>query len=136
MSQSDRAPDEREVLEAQTRRNLEGMELEQAGRPELAIERYEQNVAEGFEGDFPYGRLVAWYERAGKWDEATRVLERAIEVFKTSKRRTPADRRATLQAFRGRLRLVRQAGRRAATTVGSRKSRVLPMDPGPPAGGP
>ena len=132
---TDRAPSEREVLEAQTRRNLDGMELERAGRPDLAVELYEQNVAEGFEGDFPYGRLVAWYERAGRLDEARRVLERAIEVFKASKRRTPADRRSTLQAFRGRLRLVQKAAREADKAAGQgRKSKVLPMNPGPPSG--
>lgn len=127
---------EREVLEAQTRRNLDGMELERAGRPDLARELYEQNVADGFEGDFPYGRLVAMYERAGRLDEARRVLERAIEVFRASKRRTPADRRATVQAFRGRLRLVQKAARQADKPVNQRKSKALPMQQAQPPGAP
>ena len=130
------APGEREVLEVQTRRNLEGMGLEQAGRSELAIELYEQNVAEGFEGDFPYGRLVASYERAGRWYEAIRVLERGIEVFKVSKRRTPADRRATLQAFRGRLRSVRKAARQAEKTAKERKAKAIPTHSGSASSGP
>lgn len=100
---------ERERLLAQTNRNLEGLGLEQAGRLAEALALYELNVAEGFEGDFPYGRLVAAYERRGELERAVEVLERAIEVFGASRRRTPADRRATLQAFKGRLRLVRKA---------------------------
>ncbi len=55
--------DERERLERLTARNLQGLELERAGRIAEAIELYEQNIAEGFEGDWPYGRLVAIYER-------------------------------------------------------------------------
>ncbi len=99
----------RDTLEQQTRRNLDGMELEQRGRPDLAVELYERNVAEGFEGDWPYGRLVAYYEREGRLEEAERVLERAIEVFKGSKRRSAEERRQMLRAFRGRLRLVQKA---------------------------
>jgi tetratricopeptide (TPR) repeat protein len=79
---------DRETLELQTRRNLDGMDLEREGRVDEAIALYEQNVAEGFEGDWPYGRLVAYYERVDRLDEAERVLNRAIEVFKGSKRRT------------------------------------------------
>jgi hypothetical protein len=103
--------DERERLTQQTSRNLEGMELERAGRTDEALALYEQNVAEGFEGDWPYGRLVAIHEKRGELERAAAVLERGIEVFKASKRRTPGDRRATIQAFRGRLRLVKQAMR-------------------------
>lgn len=104
--------EDRDTLAEQTRRNLDGMELERGGRLDLAIELYEQNLEDGFEGDWPYGRLVAFYEREGRLDEAERVLNRAIEVFKASKRRSAEDRRATLQAFRGRLRLVKQAAKR------------------------
>jgi tetratricopeptide (TPR) repeat protein len=101
--------DERERLARQTARNLQGLELERAGRSPEALALYEENVAEGFEGDWPYGRLVAAYERDGDLAAAERVLERAIEVFSASRRRTPADRRATVRAFKGRLRLVKRA---------------------------
>lgn len=90
------------------------MQLERQGQIALAVELYERSITEGFEGDWPYGRLVAYYERQQRWGEAERVLERAIEVFKASKRRTPEDRRATLKAFRGRLRLVQKAAQSAA----------------------
>jgi tetratricopeptide (TPR) repeat protein len=101
--------DERERLEAQTGRNLEGMELERAGRLDDAVALYRQNVDEGFEGDWPYGRLVAIHERQGELERAAEVLERAIEVFGASKRRTAADRRATVRVFKNRLRLVNKA---------------------------
>jgi hypothetical protein len=109
---------ERAALEGQTRRNLDGMEHERAGRIDLAVELYERNVAEGFEGDWPYGRLVAHYERVGRLNDAARVLERAIDVFGKTKRRAPADRRAALRAFRGRLRLVQKAQRDRAKLAG------------------
>jgi tetratricopeptide (TPR) repeat protein len=100
--------DERERQTEQTARNLEGLELERAGRLEEALALYERNVAEGFEGDWPYGRLVAALEKRGELERAVAVLERAIEVFSDSRRRTPADRRATVRAFKGRLRLVQR----------------------------
>jgi tetratricopeptide (TPR) repeat protein len=94
---------ERELLEAQTSRNLRGMDLEREGRLEDAVALYEQNVAEGFEGDWPYGRLVAIHERQGDLERAVAVLERAIEVFGAGTRRTAADRRATVRVFKNRL---------------------------------
>ena len=105
---------DRAQQEEQTRRNVDGMELERNGRLDLALELYEQNVAEGFEGDWPYGRLVAYYEKLGRYDEAERVLNRAIEVFKASKKRSAEDRRATVQVFRNRLRLVKSSAKEAA----------------------
>ena len=106
--------DDRPQQEEQTRRNIDGMELERNGRLDLALELYEQNVEEGFEGDWPYGRLVAYYEKIGRYDEAERVLTRAIDVFKASKKRSAADRRATVQVFRNRLRLVKKSAKEAA----------------------
>jgi tetratricopeptide (TPR) repeat protein len=98
--------EDRWLLEAQTARNLEAFEAERSGRLEDAIALYERNIAEGFPGDLPYGRLVAIYERRSDLDAAARVLRRAIAVFESSTRRTPRDRRATLQVFQRRLRLV------------------------------
>ena len=100
--------EDRWLLEAQTARNLEALSAEHEGRLEDAIALYERNAAEGFPGDLPYGRLVAIYERRGALDEAKRVLLRAIEVLEATSRRTPQDRRATLRAFKNRLKLVRK----------------------------
>ena len=101
--------EERERLAAQTARNLEGLELERAGRVDEAVVLYQQNLAEGFEGDWPYGRLVAILERRGELEAAVAVLERGVEVLTASGRRTPKDRRATIGAFKGRLRLIKKA---------------------------
>lgn len=107
--------EERWLLEAHTARNLEGLAAEQAGDVDGAIGLYERNVAEGFVGDLPYGRLVAIYEKRGALSEAERVLRRAIEVFEGSSRRTPQDRRTTLRAFKNRLKLVLKAQSRRAS---------------------
>jgi tetratricopeptide (TPR) repeat protein len=95
--------EERWLLEAQTARNLEAMAAEQAGQIDEAIALYERNAAEGFAGELPYGRLVALYERRAAFDQAERVLRRAIEVFEASTRRTAQDRRATIRVFKNRL---------------------------------
>ena len=99
--------EDRWLLEAQTARNLEAMVAEQAGELDTAIALYERNVLEGFEGDLPYGRLVAIYERRGAFDEAELVRLRAISVFQAGQRRTAADRRATVRVFKNRLRQLR-----------------------------
>ena len=101
--------DERQRLSEQTARNLEGLGLEREGRVDEAVARYQRNADEGFEGDWPYGRLVAIFERRGELERAAEILQRAIEVFSTSTRRTAQDRRGTLRAFKGRLKLVNKA---------------------------
>jgi tetratricopeptide (TPR) repeat protein len=103
--------EDRWLLEAQTARNLAGLAAEQAGQLDAAIALYERNVAEGFSGDLPYGRLVALYERQGLFDEAERILRRAIDVFTSSTRRTLQDRRATLRVFKNRLALLEKKRR-------------------------
>jgi tetratricopeptide (TPR) repeat protein len=107
--------EERWLLEAQTARNLEGLTAEQSGDVELAIALYERNVAEGFPGDLPYGRLVALYERRGALDEAERVLRRGIEVLEGSRRRSLQDRRATIRVFKNRLKQVLARQRTSAS---------------------
>jgi tetratricopeptide (TPR) repeat protein len=106
---------ERLLLEEQTRRNLEGMQLESAGRTDLAIEQYERNVAERFPGDWPYSRLVSIYERQGAYDEAERVLRRAIDVTREDRRKPAADRRSLLHGLQGRLRLLKKTAQAART---------------------
>jgi hypothetical protein len=122
--------DERQLLEVQTRRNLDAIELEAAGRTEEALALYEQNVAEGFVGDWPYSRLVAVYERAREYDEALRVLARAIDVTKADRRRPAADRRSVLQALQGRLRVLKktaQHAKRAGGTGGAGPRSFVPL---------
>jgi len=113
---------ERLLLEAQTRRNLDGMEHEEAGRTDLALALYEQNVAEGSPGDWPYSRLVSAYERQGAYEEAERVLRRAIEVTKGDRRKPAADRRSLLQGLRGRLRVLKKTAQAARSRARSGKT--------------
>jgi tetratricopeptide (TPR) repeat protein len=122
--------EERALLEEQTKRNLDGMELESAGRIDLAIELYEQNVEEGFPGDWPYSRLVSAYERQGVYDQAERVLRRAIEVTRADRRKPAGDRRTVLQGLQGRLRLLKksaQAARDRAKNGGPKGSTFVPL---------
>lgn len=122
--------EERAALETQTRRNLDGMELEQAGQVAEAIALYEQNVAEGFTGDWPCGRLVSIYERRGAYDEAERILRRAIEVTRADRRKPASDRRSLLQGLQGRLRLLKktaQVARQKAKAGAARGHSFVPL---------
>lgn len=122
--------EERALLEEQTRRNLDGMELEAAGRMNLAIALYEQNVGEGFAGDWPYSRLVLVYERQGAYDLAERVLRRAIDVTKADRRRPASDRRGVLDGLRGRLRVLKksaQAAKKAGTDAARKGHSFVPL---------
>jgi tetratricopeptide (TPR) repeat protein len=122
--------DERAMLEAQTRRNLDGIDLEQAGQIDEAVALYEQNVADGFSGDWPYSRLVSIYERGGRYDEAERVVRRAIEVTRADRRKPAPDRRTLIQGLQGRLRLLKktaQAARQKAKDEAPRGHSFLPL---------
>jgi hypothetical protein len=110
--------EDRHQLEQQTRRNLDGMEHEAAGRFDLAVELYEQNVAERFAGDWPYSRLVSFYERQGAYDQAERVLRRAVDVARADRRRPAGDRRALVEGLQGRLRLLKKTARAARNAPG------------------
>lgn len=114
------ALDARWRREEQTARNVAGLEAERDGRWQEAAALYERNVTEGFEGDWPYGRLVAAYERQAAFADAERVLERAIEVFQAGVLRTARDRRGLVAAFKRRLALVRRQ-RRSAERAGQRQ---------------
>ena len=71
-------------------RNLQGIEFEKEGYIDNAIEFYELNIKEGFDGSHPYDRLAIIYRKRKQYTEEVRVLQRGIEVFsrlqKTSKR--------------------------------------------------
>jgi tetratricopeptide (TPR) repeat protein len=122
--------DERALLEEQTQRNIDGMELESAGRMDLAIELYEQNVEEGFAGDWPYSRLVSVYERQGEYEQAERILRRAIEVTKADRRRPAGDRKTVVQGLMGRLRVLKKTAQAAKKAGDARRGHTfvpLPM---------
>ena len=69
------------LFNRQVDRNLKGNALEKSGKIDKAIQLYEANIAEDFEGNFPYDRLAIIYKKRNWIDDEIRVLKRGIEVF-------------------------------------------------------
>lgn len=65
------------ILEIFSGRNLEGIKLEKAGKTDKAIDLYEKNIEEEFDGSFPYERLAILYKRKGLFDDELRILNKA-----------------------------------------------------------
>lgn len=65
----------------QVDRNLKGAELEKQGKVDEAIELYELNVEEGFDGNHPYDSLANIYHKRKQYEDEIRVLEKGIKVF-------------------------------------------------------
>jgi tetratricopeptide (TPR) repeat protein len=63
-------------------RNKLGSSLEKEGSIDNAIELYELNINDNFEGNFPYDRLAIIYRKSRKYTDEIRVLNKAICVFK------------------------------------------------------
>ncbi|WP_077624972.1 tetratricopeptide repeat protein [Sediminibacillus massiliensis] len=88
-------------------RNLQGQKLEKEGYVDNAIEFYEKNVEERFEGSFPYNRLAVIYRRRKQYDEEIRVLKQAIDVYEEKESSSPRkDVNPKLEKFRERLEKV------------------------------
>ncbi|TFB08487.1 hypothetical protein E3V08_03800 [Candidatus Atribacteria bacterium MT.SAG.1] len=68
-----------EIENTFVRRNLEGKELEKAGKVDEAIALYEKNIKEGFDGSHPYTRLAIIYRRRKLFDDEARVIKKAEE---------------------------------------------------------
>jgi len=90
-------------FEIQIDRNLKGIEFEKKGEIEKAVELYEKNVEEDFEGSHPYDRLAINYRKRGEYEEGIRVLRKAIFLFENKIHSERADREPKLQKFRERL---------------------------------
>ena len=73
---------EQKTLDKQVERNLKGIALEKKGYIDKAVELYEQNVSENFDGNHPYDRLAIIYRKRNQIDDEIRVLEKAVFVFK------------------------------------------------------
>src|SRR5699024_11821484 len=73
------------IIKDTIERNLQGKEFEKAGEIEKAIELYEKNVEEKFEGNHPYDRLAIIYRKRREYQEEIRVLNQAISVFEKEK---------------------------------------------------
>lgn len=61
--------------------NNEGIALEKAGKIELAIEKYEENIALGFAATHSYDRLMTLYRKRKEYDDEIRVIQSAITIF-------------------------------------------------------
>jgi len=66
-------------------RNLQGKEFEKTGEIEKAIELYEKNIEEEFEGNHPYDRLAIIYRKRKQYREEIRVLNQAVSVYEKEK---------------------------------------------------
>jgi hypothetical protein len=101
---------ERDARIKQVERNLRGRELESEGHIDNAIELYETNIREGFEGNWPYDRLAVIYRRCKDRASEIAVLERAVEVFEALVNTSPrTDVQPKLAKFRERLQKARQS---------------------------
>ncbi|MFS1025622.1 hypothetical protein ACFC9R_09970 [Enterococcus casseliflavus] len=74
----------RNLFEESVENNLTGRELEKSGKIDEAIELYERNVSNKFEGNYPYDRLAIIYRKRRDYDNEIRVLRTAVEVFENN----------------------------------------------------
>ena len=85
--------------------NLDGIQCEKDGDEDAAIKMYEQNIAQGFDGDHPYKRLAIIYRKRKMYDDEVRVLEKAVDVFSKIKRQ---DAPKKLEYFKDRLQKAKE----------------------------
>ncbi|MGH8545586.1 MAG: hypothetical protein ACREX3_18575 [Gammaproteobacteria bacterium] len=78
--------------------------MEREGYVDNAIECYEANIRDGFDGNFPYGRLAVLYRRRKEYAKEIAVLERAVDVFEALRSGPRSDVLPKLRAFQTRLR--------------------------------
>lgn len=76
-------------FDIQVQRNLLGQRLEKEGKQKEAIQLYEANVAESFEGSFPYSRLAVIYRKQKKYFEEVRILETAVALYQNLLQSSP-----------------------------------------------
>ncbi|MFQ6084457.1 MAG: hypothetical protein ACE5WD_14025 [Candidatus Aminicenantia bacterium] len=95
-------------FDEQVERNLKGIQFEKDGQIDKAIELYEANIEENFEGNHPYDRLAIIYRKRNQIDNEIRVLEKAIWVFENIVYKERTDRLPKLQKFKKRLKTARK----------------------------
>lgn len=91
------------MMQNSTERNLTGIDLEKQGKIDEAIELYEMNVHEKFDGNHPYDRLAIIYRKRNMIEDEIRVLKAAIWVFENVVYSQRADRIPKLEKFNARL---------------------------------
>jgi len=95
--------DEDKKFKEQLERNLNGIESEKEDGIEEAIELYEKNIEENFDGNHPYDRLAIIYRKQNKVEDEIKVLEKAIWVFENVVYKGRMDRIPKLEKFKKRL---------------------------------
>jgi Zn-finger nucleic acid-binding protein len=105
----------------QAERNLKGRELEKNGDAEGAVLLYEENIAEGFEGNFPYERLAIIYRKKKEYSEEIRVLKRAIFVFENYASKGRSDLIPKTEKFKERLAKAEVLEEKASAKANDRK---------------
>ncbi len=88
-----------------------GINFEKSGNMLKAIDLYEANILDGFDGNHPYDRLAIIYKKQQRIDDEIRVLEKAIEVFGKNKNSERNDQLIKLRKFEDRL--IKAQNRRA-----------------------
>ncbi len=83
--------------------NIDGKELEKAGRVDDAVKLYLYNVKSRFEGSHPYDRLAIIYRKAKEYDKEIDILKRAIDVFENDVILERPDRDRKIKRFKDRL---------------------------------
>lgn len=89
----------RELYRVQYERNKNGMEAEKNGDLEIAIRYFEENVADNFEGNCPYDRLIQIYTDLKKFDDAIRIATRAVAIYE-GKQKSPGEEEPKLTRFK------------------------------------
>ena len=90
-------------FEIQVDRNIQGIKLEKKGDVDRALELYEMNISENFEGNHPYDRLAIIYSKKGRIKDEIRVLKKGIYVFEKLKFKQRKDVAPKLDRFKIRL---------------------------------
>lgn len=84
----------------QVERNLQAIAYEKDGEIEKAIELYELNVEENFDGTYPYERLSEIYLNTGRNEDLIRILEKALTVFEGAQYSDCQHKRLQLERFK------------------------------------
>jgi len=71
------------LLDVMVDRNLNGKDFEAHGEVDKAIELYEQNILDLFDGSHPYDRLRVIYTKRKQFTEAIRVCRTYAKILDT-----------------------------------------------------
>jgi len=68
------------IYDIMYQRNERGINVEKVGDVEQAIDLYEQNVTDWFDGNHPYDRLRIIYTKRKQYDDAIRVCQTFVDM--------------------------------------------------------